>query len=89
MARNIFNELHIHPAIRETVANHHVDIIDRPTRPSPSVRSRTDRQGDWNDTAFTAASAHSAFGFSRAGGRRLSVDGVNDEQGIACRPESE
>jgi monothiol glutaredoxin len=27
MARNVFNESSVHPAIRETVANHHVDII--------------------------------------------------------------
>jgi glutaredoxin-related protein len=27
MPRNIFNESSIHPAIRERVANHHVDII--------------------------------------------------------------
>jgi len=27
MARSILDEAHIHPAIRETVANHHADIV--------------------------------------------------------------
>jgi len=27
MTRNILDESHIHPAIRETIANHHADII--------------------------------------------------------------
>ena len=27
MNRNILDEAHIHPAIRETIANHHADII--------------------------------------------------------------
>jgi glutaredoxin-related protein len=28
MPRHILDEAHIHPAIRETIASHHVDIVD-------------------------------------------------------------